>query len=896
MTAGQSEIRMIWLMTLIIVGVSSWYLDVHIVSYLCGLGFVISIMQYIGVIEPSVQRISAGQQSIVRTHSKVPLYLSSLLAVVGGLLGLHWLMGFGMTAWVFFLLRWLQHLEYAVTQLESAMHRADLVVLPSDQEQPKSLEHSELGLVQQIQAWLFQGNPVLKAAIGILVIGLVLLLRFATEHWQLSLSLKLAIVAAVGAAITAFGAFLIQKNRSFALALEGLGLAVLFLTLFFAYYNAVLGSLWVAAGLFVVIQAITLSLSLKQQSVEIAIMAMLVAYIAPFTLPVREASAVEFIAYYLVINIAVAILSTLRPWKYLNQIAFLMSAIVGGGYAFLHGNQTEKWSMTALVLAHSAVFIWLGFRFSQLVAKADLSQFKLKPVLDVALIFAVPVTAYGFLYLIHFQSTTWQALFSLGYAAVFMLCWFAIKKTQSQIAIAHCYFSLMLIFLLLIPPILLPEEWSVVGWAVEGVLIYVFALVQQSSLSRYLASALLVVAGLSSVYYAFELNSVPKVMYWILAVCYWAVIIAANWLHGFRAQLSNATVAFFAALSLIATGILFTLIEDALSAPYQHEYSLFILAIGCCVLNEIMLRRTTAWSWLIAKWAALAPLNIIALCLLIDKFAAGAIVWDSAWAQWSFVASNLLLSVVWLRPVLGVREEKEWVSLGTLLSLALASSCLLPSMPYFSVVLLPLVFCFWCYQRHQPDWQMFWQAKTTLLLMAAWIICSQLFSQQSFTAYLLPVLNPFDVISIAMLTGFIWMLQQQVQAGRDRGVVAILMLLSLLWLSSYIVLRGLHYYLATPLNRLALWQDATVQLSLTLLWVILAWATMWWASQKALKPIWILGASILVLVSLKLVLFDLSHIGTWTRVLSFLCAGGVMLLIAYLAPMPEAEVQDLPKA
>lgn len=91
------------------------------------------------------------------------------------------------------------------------------------------------------------------------------------------------------------------------------------------------------------------------------------------------------------------------------------------------------------------------------------------------------------------------------------------------------------------------------------------------------------------------------------------------------------------------------------------------------------------------------------------------------------------------------------------------------------------------------------------------------------------------------------------------------------------------------MNSLEVWSNATVQLSLTILWVLLAFATMWIAALKALKPMWILGGSILVIVTLKLVLFDLSHIGTLTRVLSFLLAGGVMLLIAYIAPMPDGE-------
>ena len=61
------------------------------------------------------------------------------------------------------------------------------------------------------------------------------------------------------------------------------------------------------------------------------------------------------------------------------------------------------------------------------------------------------------------------------------------------------------------------------------------------------------------------------------------------------------------------------------------------------------------------------------------------------------------------------------------------------------------------------------------------------------------------------------------------------------------------------------------------------------ASRKQLRAMWILGGSILVIVTLKLVLFDLSHIGTLTRVISFLGAGFVMLIIAYVAPIPEPK-------
>lgn len=235
------------------------------------------------------------------------------------------------------------------------------------------------------------------------------------------------------------------------------------------------------------------------------------------------------------------------------------------------------------------------------------------------------------------------------------------------------------------------------------------------------------------------------------------------------------------------------------------------------------------------------------------------------------------------------------MSLGVFSSLALASLTLIPGMPYLSVVILPLIFGTWCWKSAQPEWRMFWQSRNALALMLLWIICSQLFSRQAFQLYLLPLLNPFDAVSLAMLAVFLWMLNLQMKAGLDRSMGAVLTVLGLLWLSSYVALRALHVYLGTPYNEWQMWQNAAVQLSFTLLWVSLAFICMLAAAKRGLRSVWILGGSILVLVTLKLVLFDLSHTGTLTRVISFMGAGFAMLIIAYIAPMPEGERKALDK-
>lgn len=101
MHKGQSEIRMIWLMVLIIVGVGSWFLEVRIFTYLCGLAFVMSVMQYVDAIQTPAVTIAAETNSSIQESSKVPLYLCSIVAIVGGAMEWHFVVGLGITAWIF---------------------------------------------------------------------------------------------------------------------------------------------------------------------------------------------------------------------------------------------------------------------------------------------------------------------------------------------------------------------------------------------------------------------------------------------------------------------------------------------------------------------------------------------------------------------------------------------------------------------------------------------------------------------------------------------------------------------------------------------------------------------------------------------------------------------------
>ena len=259
MQTGQREIRMMWLMGLTIVAIAAWFLAVPLLSALCGIALIMSVMHYVDSIEHPSTTLAEQRDITFQPTSKVPLYLAAFVILVGMVGQWGGLIGLGISGWLFFFFRWLRRLEYLLLSVQAQPHQVISDRFTESENSPSlptTLNNTDdLSLSEQVKRWLWQGNPVLKVAIVILLIGLILLLRFATEHWQLSLAVKLSLVAAVSVGVVIFGYALLQKNRSFALALEALGLSGLFLTLFFAYYNGVIASLAIASLCFVVVMA-----------------------------------------------------------------------------------------------------------------------------------------------------------------------------------------------------------------------------------------------------------------------------------------------------------------------------------------------------------------------------------------------------------------------------------------------------------------------------------------------------------------------------------------------------------------------------------------------------------------------------------------------------------------
>ena len=186
-----------------------------------------------------------------------------------------------------------------------------------------------------------------------------------------------------------------------------------------------------------------------------------------------------------------------------------------------------------------------------------------------------------------------------------------------------------------------------------------------------------------------------------------------------------------------------------------------------------------------------------------------------------------------------------------------------------------------------------WLAVDTLLKHSAYILVPITFiwslsanfslDGQLLSVYL-PLLNPLDLTLISIL-----LYQSYVALKVDsnyRTIVLVVCGLGAFVTVSSMLVRGFASVWGTPTWEDGAWSVSMVQTGLTILWTVIAMVLMFLANKKAIRLVWFAGIALLTIVVAKLVLIDMSNTSAVLRVVSFIGAGLLMLVIGYLAPLP----------
>ncbi|MBL8342242.1 MAG: DUF2339 domain-containing protein [Rubrivivax sp.] len=769
-----------------------------------------------------------------------------------------------------------------------------------------------------VKRWLFGGNTIVKLGVAILFVGLAFLAKFASEHVQVPVEVRLALIAAAAIVLLVFGWRLRQRRAGYAQVLQGAAVAVLFLTLFVAFrYYQLMAALPVFA-LMVAVAALAAALAVLQDAKALAVIGALGGFATPLLVSTGGGNYIALFGYYLVLDLGIAAVAWFKTWRALNLIGFAATFGVGALWGLFDYRPQHYGPSQAFLIVFFVVFnaiLLLPARRQGSGGAAAATPGRSAQWVNGSLLFGLPTITFALQLGMVRHWPFGSALAALGLAAFYVALAIWMRRRDELRVSFEASLAIAVVFLTLVIPFALDARSTAGAWALEGAGLVWLGWRQSRRLPRVFGYALLMLAA-PTLLLAFDRHGAPRDI--LNAYLFNGLMAVAGSLlaaHAVRRGVQAGRAMTGEALAepaLVGWALLWALCTAALQIDQfvlsSHAAAAWLVAGSAIALGFVALAARLDWpmaAWPAALHALLLGLAALdGLALLRAPWAAGgAWAWPVAlgthlvvlrWAarHWSpvvvrhavHVAGVLVLALL---GALGGRAITEpwgdaasaWPWLGWLAAPALMLMLLLRGAV---VRRWPLAAAPGAYQLVA--------AGVLAAGLWLWTLAANGFSNGAARPLPhVPLLNPLDLgVGVALLGAWLWL--RSAPARQALGAVpwlapAVLGAGGFVWLNA-IVIRGFHHYGGVP-YRLEAWaRSLPVHAGITLLWAGTSLALMWLAARRGQRAPWLVGAALLGAVVLKLMLVDLSGTGTVARIVSFIGVGVLMLVIGYVAPLP----------
>jgi uncharacterized membrane protein len=317
------------------------------------------------------------------------------------------------------------------------------------------------------QDWFLGGNTIVRGGLVILFIGLSFLARYAAAASLLPPELRLAVIGAVGIALLAIGFKKRTDKPGFALALQGAGVAVMYLTVFAAFKLYDMLPPLLAFGFMIVVCALSCALALLQNSRALAVAAFAGGFAVPILLSTGQGNHVGLFSYYVVLNLAILYIAHKRSWRILNVLGFLATFGVATAWGALKFAPEQYASTQPFLIGFALIYIATAILY------ARNTPTKLGNAVDSTLVFGTPLIAFGLQAGLTRQFELGTAFSALGFGAVYLvLATLLSRRDQGEKSgyrlLIECFIALGVGFATLAVPLALDAQWTSAVWALEG--------------------------------------------------------------------------------------------------------------------------------------------------------------------------------------------------------------------------------------------------------------------------------------------------------------------------------------------------------------------------------------------------------------------------------------------
>jgi uncharacterized membrane protein len=785
---------------------------------------------------------------------------------------------------------------------------------PPVQAQSQSAPPEEFLPARLVREYFTGGNLVVRVGIIVLFFGVAFLLKYAAEHVQLSIKMRL-----IGVTLGAFGLFALgwrlrDRRRGFSLALQGGAIGVLYLTLFAALRLYGLLPPGATFALMAALGVISCLLAVRQDALAMAVLGATGGFLAPVLASTGQGSHVTLFSYYALLNVFVVAQAWFKAWRPLNLVAFVFTFGVGAFWGVTRYEPSQFATTEPFLLFFFAAFVAIAILF------AFRSAPQLTHYVDGTLVFGTPVVAMAMqMELVRDMShgRAWSALVA-GIVYLGLAAWLHRTQRDTLRLLKESFLAVGIAFLTLAVPLWLDDTWTAATWALEGAALVWIGL-RQSRWLPTVCGALLQLAA--AVAWVVQNDASLALIPVANAHCVGALLLSIAGL--LSARVATQPDSILKPLGQLPSHVLLVWglgwwfyasgheVQEFAPAVWQAGAFLGLFAVTALACGVLV--RPLAWPALRVPALLLLPLMVLAAgayrILHLHPFSEG------GWLAWPVAFAVMWVNLWWHETSLQDRTASVlhgvsvWL-LGLLISWELVwqvQQISAPGSAWAGVAwgIVPTLMLAllagelpgkWWPLRSHPGAFRSWIALGIAVFLALWSLWLNWTSNGAAAPLpYLPLVNPLDIaVGFALLLIARWLVvlwradPALFHREEQSGMIGVLAGTAFVWLNA-VLFRTLHHWRGVPYQIEALAADTEVQAALSIFWTLLALGTMLWANRTGLRVVWFVGAGLMAVVVAKLFLVDLAHIGTLARIVSFLVTGGLMLVIGYFSPLPPVK-------
>lgn len=330
------------------------------------------------------------------------------------------------------------------------------------------------------QQWL-QNNPDLekfvgenlvnKIGIGVLVLGIAFFVKYAIDQDWIKESGRVIIGIGCGAIMVGIAHYLRNSYRAFSSVLAGGGIAVFYFTIAFAFHEYHLFSQTAAFIIMIVITAFAVALSLLYNKIELAVIAVVGGFLAPFLVSSGSGNYVVLFSYLIILNIGMLTIAWFKKWPLLHILSFFFTLIIYGSWlinGFVRNEQLPYVNGLLFATAFYAIFLTT-------VLIHNLRTQKPFKAFDFSLLLMITFSYYaeGMTLLSQWNNGAYQGIFTIILGVVNLcLAWYLYKSQRGDKNLLYLLIGLTLTFISLSAPVQLHGHTITMFWSAECVLLY----------------------------------------------------------------------------------------------------------------------------------------------------------------------------------------------------------------------------------------------------------------------------------------------------------------------------------------------------------------------------------------------------------------------------------------